>query len=358
MIPTAGQSVLPEPVAARRDGVASPIVVENLSKTYRDGWIFRKKFPALTQVSLTVNRGEVFGLLGPNGAGKTTLLKILLGIISKSGGNARLLGRPAGSRLGRAHVGYLPEQLRIPRHLTGYTALDYYGRLSGMASSRIRQKRDSLLEFVGLAGRGADRITKYSKGMLQRLGLAQALLHDPQLLILDEPTDGLDPGARAEMRQLMQQMGQRGVTIFLNSHLLQEVEMVCDRVAILHRGHLHYCGGVREIGEFLKRGTRDAGIVVHLVLDGDVAAIRDALAGASGSDEPAADIQPNADGLVAISRRFASQDDIDRTVDRLRAASVSLLRLTREAINLEQAFLQIVSRAETARKDGAEPRKG
>ena len=171
------------------------IQVHELSKTYRDGWIFGKKFPALNQVSLEVGRGQIFGLLGPNGAGKTTFLKILLGIIGKTSGKASLLNYPAGDRKGRQRVGFLPEQLRIPRHLSGFTALEYYGNLQNVPTSTIREKRDRLLDFVGLAGRGQDRVTKYSKGMLQRLGLAQALLHEPDLLVLDEPTDGLDPGA-------------------------------------------------------------------------------------------------------------------------------------------------------------------
>ncbi|MGI9515927.1 MAG: ABC transporter ATP-binding protein, partial [Pirellulaceae bacterium] len=224
---------MPDPPSQIDDPMATPqgqstIEVRELSKTYTSGLIFRKKFPALHRVSFDVGRGEVFGLLGPNGAGKTTFLKILLGIISKSGGDASLLGFAAGNRRGRRNVGFLPEQLRFPRHLTGYTALEYYGNLHNKTSANVRDKRDELLDFVGLAGRGKDRVTKYSKGMLQRLGLAQALLNEPQLLVMDEPTDGLDPGARAEMRTLMQELRNRGVTIFLNSHLLQEVELVCD----------------------------------------------------------------------------------------------------------------------------------
>ena len=142
------------------------ITVRQLSKTYRDGLIFRKKFPALKQVSFEVGKGEIFGLLGPNGAGKTTFLKILLGIIRKTSGDATLLGHPAGGRRGRRRVGYLPEQLRIPRHLTAYNALQYYGNLSDVTNSKIRSKQDQLLNFVGLEGRGKDRITKYSKGCL------------------------------------------------------------------------------------------------------------------------------------------------------------------------------------------------
>src|SRR4051794_40974876 len=175
----------------------------DLSKTYRDGWFGQRAIPALAGVTLSVPRGEIFGLLGPNGAGKTTLIKILLGLVNKSGGDAGLLGRPAGDRKARRHIGYLPEHHRIPHHLTGNTALEYYGSLSNMPMSAIRRRQPELLEMVGLARWGKTLVRKYSKGMLQRLGLAQAMMHDPELLILDEPTDGVDPVGRAEIRDIL-----------------------------------------------------------------------------------------------------------------------------------------------------------
>ena len=318
------------------------IAVKDLSKTYRDGLIFRKKFRALHQVSFEVDRGQIFGLLGPNGAGKTTFLKIMLGIIRKTSGQATLLDHPAGNRKGRQRVGYLPEQLRIPRHLTGYTALDYYGNLSNVPSSTVREKRDGLLAFVGLDGRGKDRVTKYSKGMLQRLGLAQALLHDPQLLVLDEPTDGLDPGARAEMRTLMQKLRDQGVTIFLNSHLLQEVEMVCDRVAILNRGNLRYCGAVEEIGEFVRSQTGGQDGSITLELGGNQTKVLAALGPPQDGQFEMLGCE-STQSRVVVRARFDHQDAIDAAVDRLRAADISLLRLNREATTLEDAFLQIVA---------------
>ncbi len=322
----------------------SAISVQELSKTYRDGLFGRRKFEALKNVSFDVHRGEVFGLLGPNGAGKTTFLKILLGIIRKSRGTASMLGQPAGSRVGRKRVGYLPEQLRIPRHLTGHTALDYYGRLNGMAISEIKSKRGELLEFVGLGGRGADRTSKYSKGMLQRLGLAQALLHQPDLLVLDEPTDGLDPSARAEMRSLMQDLRSRGVTIFLNSHLLQEVEMVCDRVAILDRGNLRYCGQVKDIGSFVHQGDINT-FQVHFDLGSDEPGVRNALAGPGPNNSAPPEImsQETQDSGTRLLVRFTSQSEVDDALDRLRAAKISVLGLVRETTTLEQAFLHIVA---------------
>ena len=322
----------------------SAITVHDLSKTYRDGWFGSRKFEALKRVSFNVNRGEVFGLLGPNGAGKTTFLKILLGVIRKSNGSASMLGQPAGSRVGRKRVGYLPEQLRIPRHLTGYTALDYYGRLNGLTSSTIKSKRGELLEFVGLGGRGADRTSKYSKGMLQRLGLAQALLHDPDLLVLDEPTDGLDPSARAEMRTLMQDLRTRGVTIFLNSHLLQEVEMVCDRVAILDRGNLRYCGLVKDIGGFInKDDIKTFQVIFELECDEMSACqvMSDVIAAASEAAEILSSASRDTGTTLVV--RFTSQVDVDAAIDQLRTANISILGLVREKTTLEQAFLHIVA---------------
>lgn len=317
------------------------IQVHELSKTYRDGWIFGKKFPALNQVSLEVGRGQIFGLLGPNGAGKTTFLKILLGIIGKTSGKASLLNYPAGDRKGRQRVGFLPEQLRIPRHLSGFTALEYYGNLQNVPTSTIREKRDRLLDFVGLAGRGQDRVTKYSKGMLQRLGLAQALLHEPDLLVLDEPTDGLDPGARAEMRSMMQDLRDKGATIFLNSHLLQEVEMVCDRVAILNKGQLRYCGPVDQIGDFVRRQSGEGRPNVTLEVAGDEATVLQALGAPQEGNFEVLGCESN-NARVILNTRFADQEAVDRAVDRIRGQGLSLIRLTRQETTLEDAFLQIV----------------
>ncbi len=315
------------------------ITVRQLSKTYRDGLIFRKKFPALKQVSFEVGKGEIFGLLGPNGAGKTTFLKILLGIIRKTSGDATLLGHPAGGRRGRRRVGYLPEQLRIPRHLTAYNALQYYGNLSDVTNSKIRSKQDQLLNFVGLEGRGKDRITKYSKGMLQRLGLAQALLHDPVLLILDEPTDGLDPGARAEMRQLMHDLRDQGATIFLNSHLLQEVEMVCDRVAILNKGNLRYCGPVDQIGSFVRNQPGDNQLSLYLELLGDPTDIKPLLESASGK---IVNLESSTERTYC-SISMKDQSALDQLVDQLRQKKISIVKVNPESTSLEDAFLQIVA---------------
>jgi ABC-2 type transport system ATP-binding protein len=318
----------------------SPAVdVANLGKQYRDGLLGRRRIDALDGVSLSVERGEIFGLLGPNGAGKTTLIKVLLGIVSASRGEAALLGMPGGSRAARKHVGYLPENHRIPRHHTGNSALAFFGSLSGLSGAEVRARRDPLLKAVGMQDWGRTPIRKYSKGMLQRLGLAQAMLHDPQLLILDEPTDGVDPVGRSEMRAILQGLKAAGKTIFINSHLLQEVELVCDRVAILDRGKVLYQGRIAELTRH--RG----GSQVRIGVAGTEAAVRAALADAGGSEAGGADIRRIGPDQFEVLLRETDQAAIDRTVDRLRSQSLSLVSMTRNAQTLEEAFLDILQQA-------------
>ena len=328
------------------DGPA--IETDSLSKTYSQGLIFKQRHVALQTVSLTVNRGEIFGLLGPNGAGKTTFLKLMLGIIRKTSGQASLLGHPAGSRQGRKLVGYLPEHLRVPAHLTGYQALEFFGNLSNVPTRVVREKRGPLLETVGLADRAKDNVKQYSKGMLQRLGLAQALLHDPELLVLDEPTDGLDPKARAEMRQIIRNLQDKGVTIFLNSHLLQEVEMICQRVAVLDKGQLRYCGSVDSIGEFAAANGQanitgaDASLTesqvgkIEFEVLGDLETIKQCFStnavitgGAAG--KPTTVVAPIVD-----------QATTDAWVDALRQAGISIVAMQPRRVSLEDAFLTLV----------------
>ncbi|MBX3417749.1 MAG: ABC transporter ATP-binding protein [Pirellulaceae bacterium] len=319
--------------------VANAVEVQQLGKTYRDGLFGRRAFKALTNVTLTVSQGEVFGLLGPNGAGKTTLLKILLGIIQKTSGSATMLGLPAGGRAVRSHVGYLPEHLRIPGHHTVLSALDLYGSLSNLSGREIRLRRDPIIEMVGLKGRDKEPIKKFSKGMLQRLGLAQALLVQPKLMILDEPTDGLDPRGRAEMRALITKMKVDGVTVFLNSHILQEVELVCDRVAILDRGHLKFCGSVKETGQVMRQSTF---ISLDVVVNGEPLAVKTACSGF--------DVQQSAtlpDQQIEINFRLGDQEEIDRLVDQLRQHHISIVSLKRKQASLEEAFLAILGKSES-----------
>lgn len=236
------------------DYTLSIIRLNVLSKTYRIGGLHRREIEAVRGVTLSVEAGEVFGLLGPNGAGKTTLVKLLVSIIFPTGGTAYLFGHPIGSETIRQNIGYLPEQLRFPADFSAVETLVFLGCFHGLYGQRAKERAVDLLRLVGLKGWENVKIRKYSKGMLQRLGIAQALLHEPELLILDEPTDGVDPIGRKEIRDLLLEVHRRGTTIFLNSHLLSEVETICDRVAFLDRGQLLKTATVSEItsgsGEF------------------------------------------------------------------------------------------------------------
>lgn len=316
----------------------SPLIdVCDVRKTYRDGFLWGKRVEALRGVSLQVGRGEIFGLLGPNGAGKTTLIKILLGIVRKSAGEARLLGRPVGLAVSRRKIGYLPEGHRFPRHLTGRTALEYYGSLSGLSVSEIRRRRSDVLEIVGLGEWGRTSVRKYSKGMLQRLGLAQAMLHDPELLILDEPTDGVDPVGRKEMREVLKRLKAEGRTIFINSHLLQEIELVCDRVAILDHGQLRRVGKIAEI-------TERAGTEVAFTLAGMPETVRNAVA-----EKEIVSCDHLADGQFQLIVKVVDQAAVDGWIDLLRAAGIGIHAMVRRRLTLEQAFLELVKEQQAAR---------
>ncbi|MBI2862666.1 MAG: ABC transporter ATP-binding protein [Chloroflexi bacterium] len=202
---------------------------------------------ALADLTLTVEEGEVFGFLGPNGAGKTTAMKLLLGLAHPTAGEAWLLGRPPSTREARQQVGFLPEHFRFHEWLRAKEFLDLHGRLYGMPLERRRRRVAEVLEWVGLAERANDQLHAFSKGMLQRIGIAQAMLNEPRLLFLDEPTSGLDPLGRREVRELIRKLKAQGVTVFLNSHLLSEVELVCDRVAIVNRGQVVRLGPLLEL---------------------------------------------------------------------------------------------------------------
>ncbi len=205
----------------------------NIVKTYGRG---TKAVHALRGVSLSVAQGEIFGLLGKNGAGKTTYIKCMLGIVFLNSGEGTLLGYPFGSVRAKEKIGYLPENHRYPLYLTGEQVLAYFGKLSGIAQPVLGKRIDETLSIVGMTEWRKTKVRKYSKGMMQRLGLAQALINDPQLILLDEPTDGVDPVGRKEIREVLIRLKNEGKTIFLNSHLLSEVERISDRVAIMDHG--------------------------------------------------------------------------------------------------------------------------
>jgi ABC-2 type transport system ATP-binding protein len=221
----------------------------NLRKVYRTGFWLNQKNESLKDCSIEVYRGETFGLLGPNGAGKTTLLKTLLGIVRPTAGRAVLLDRPIGDRQVKNRIGYLPENAYYYDYLTAWELLDFVGGLFEIPN-RLRQQRiHQLLDLVGLAKTAAKKkqLRKYSKGMVQRVGIAQALINDPEIVFLDEPMSGLDPLGRYQVREIILSLKQQGKTIFFNSHILADVEKICDRVAILALGDLIAYGSLEEL---------------------------------------------------------------------------------------------------------------
>ncbi|MDZ7816604.1 MAG: ABC transporter ATP-binding protein [Planctomycetota bacterium] len=221
------------------------IEIDNVHKVYSG---FSQKVHALKGVSLSVEEGSVFGLLGPNGAGKTTLLKLILGLMRPTSGNLDVFGGDTGKPGNRKHFGYLPENHKFPNYMKGADILRIYAGLSGMPASEANERIPAMMQKVGLDEKVLKmKVKKYSKGMQQRLGLAQALIHRPKVVFLDEPTDGIDPVGKVQMRRIMKQARDEGTTLFINSHLLAEVEAVCDRVAILNHGRLSWQGAVRDI---------------------------------------------------------------------------------------------------------------
>jgi ABC-2 type transport system ATP-binding protein len=281
------------------------IEADGLTKIYRSLWR-RREIRALDGVSLEVKRGTTFGLLGPNGAGKTTFVKLVLSAMHATAGGARVFGRNVWETEARRPIGYLPENHRFPTYMTGAGMLDFYGALSGM-DSRIRKKRiPELLALVELERWGDVRLGKYSKGMLQRVGLAQALMHSPELLILDEPSDGVDPLGRRHIREILRALEEKGVTVFINSHLLVEVELFCREVAILHRGKVALTGKVKDL-------TAGKGYRLS----------------ATGRDG-------------AVELQFADREELNQAIDRLRADGAEIESVTPTTSTLEEVFLRTV----------------
>jgi ABC-2 type transport system ATP-binding protein len=228
--------------------IAGEVVVEarNLSKVYRDFW-GRSKKTALKPLDLDIRRGEIFGLLGPNGSGKTTTLKLLLGLIFPTSGEALMFGRPATDVTKNGRLGYLPEESYLYKFLDAEETLDFYGRLFGMPPAERQRRAAALIEMVGLSRDRKRQLREYSKGMTRRIGVAQALINDPELVLLDEPTSGLDPIGTREMKDLIIDLKHRGKTVIMCSHLLADVEDVCDRIAVLHQGELKELGRVDDL---------------------------------------------------------------------------------------------------------------
>jgi ABC-2 type transport system ATP-binding protein len=228
--------------------MAGEVVIQtrNLTKIYRDFW-GRKKVRALNSLSLEVHKGEVFGLLGPNGSGKTTTLKLLLGLLFPTEGDVTILGRPATDVTKNERIGYLPEESYLYRFLNAEETLDFYGRLFNMPASVRKERAKSLIERVGLTHARRRQLKEYSKGMTRRIGLAQALINEPELILLDEPTSGLDPLGSRDMKDMIVKLKEEGKTVLMCSHLLADVQDVCDRIAILDGGELKVLGKVSDL---------------------------------------------------------------------------------------------------------------
>ena len=222
------------------------IQIKNLTKIYRDFW-GRKKVRALNSLSLEVHKGEVFGLLGPNGSGKTTTMKLLLGLLFPTEGEINILGKPASDVSKNEWIGYLPEESYLYRFLNAEETLDFYGRLFDMSAQQRKERANQLIELVGLQNARKRQLKEYSKGMTRRIGLAQALINDPDLILLDEPTSGLDPLGSRDMKDLIVKLRDQGKTVVMCSHLLADVQDVCDRIAILYAGELKELGSVEDL---------------------------------------------------------------------------------------------------------------
>jgi len=284
---------------------------------------------ALRGVNIQVGRGEIFGLLGPNGAGKSTLVKIMMTVVRPTHAIGTILGRPLGHRGKLAVTGYLPEDHRFPGYLTGTTLLDYYAALARVPRDVRRRRAGALLERVGMSKWADTRIDKYSKGMLQRLGIAQALMNDPELVVLDEPTDGLDPVGRRDVRNLLIELREKGTTVFLNSHLLSELEMVCDRVAILVEGLVARQGTLSELTEHTIEYK------ITCATDAGPAAAKLATVGA------------RTDGRL-VTLPGHDIDKVNQVVDCLREAGVAIEAIVPQRFSLEDILVEVMGGADQA----------
>jgi ABC-2 type transport system ATP-binding protein len=316
--------------AIRETHVEYAIEAHALSKTYSG------RIHALKALDLRVRTGSCFGLLGPNGAGKSTLVKTLLSIVHASSGSARLLGRNIDDPAARRSVGYLPEGHRFPPYLTGRGVCRYFGQLAGFSGMELERDIDAKLALVSMADWAETKITKYSKGMLQRLGLAQAMLGNPALLFLDEPTDGVDPVGRVELRDVIRTIQKAGTTIFLNSHLLSEVEEICDEVAILNRGAIVQQGSVRAITASV--ASRGGNCLVTFTTSPIPAHVLNRIpAGATALDEQR-----------GFQVSLESQAGISALVDMLRHADVAIFGIEQARVDLEEAFIELIKSPPTA----------
>ncbi len=295
------------------------IDIHDVWKTYRGG------VQALGGISLQVPQGQIFGFLGPNGAGKSTLVKVLTSIVKPNKCQGTMLGMPIGHKPTLAKVGYLPEHARFPEYLKGREVIQYVAGLSGVPKSRARVKADELLELVGMSDWANKKMGTYSKGMKQRIGLAQALVNDPEIVFLDEPTDGVDPRGRKEMRDVLEKMRDQGRTVFINSHLLGELEMICDSVAIMDRGTLVTQGSIAELTAKSQR--------IELDYQGSLSPDLTQRLHSMGAE--------SAQQTLTIYQK--SIPEVQSIIDALRKEQVTIARVQEVRQNLEDFFISSVS---------------
>lgn len=308
------------------------IHVSGLSKIYKSPFSSRS-VNALKNLDLTVDPGEIFGLLGPNGAGKTTLVKILLSVVHPTAGNAKLYGKPVSDPQARKRIGFLPENHRFPDFLTANQMLDLYGQLAGVSSADRKERIPRLLGLVNMSEWGTTKIRKYSKGMMQRVGIAQALINDPDLIFLDEPTDGVDPIGRREIRDILHVLKEEGKTIFLNSHLLSEVEQMCTKVVILHKG------------EKVQEGTVDDLTRTETHFDLYTTPVPAPLMHELKADYAFALInaQDRKEDLAHYRLDSPNRTDLNKLIDTLRQANVEIDEVRPFRKSLEERFVEVVN---------------
>ncbi len=308
----------------------SIIETQNLSKEYTARFS-KQKVNALNNFSFNVDEGEIFGLLGPNGAGKTTLIKILLAITFQTSGSAKIFGMDAKDSRWKKNVGYLPENHKFPSYLTGEQVLGYYGELSGMKRDSVMSKKIyEMLGLMNLTQWRKTKIKKYSKGMMQKLGLAQSMLSNPKLIFLDEPTDGVDPIGRKEIRDILHELKSKGTTIFLNSHLLSEVEMICDRVAILNKGDLIKEGNVHDLTQAENIFMIHTSEAINPDVKQKISLI-DANAGIG-------------DNEIHTETDIAK---LNKIIDLLRTNNISIKTINQKTSTLEELFINVIKKDNT-----------
>src|SRR4030095_9932049 len=319
--------------------MAPVIEAEGLRKVYKSRFGTRR-VSALDGIDLAVAPGEVFGLLGPNGAGKTTTVKILLGLTHPTAGSARLFGIPVAHPESRRRVGYLPEGHRFPGYLTARQTLSIFGGMSGMNRAAVRSRIPDLLARVRLSEWADVRVKKFSKGMTQRLGLAAALVHDPDVLLLDEPTDGVDPVGRREIRDLLQDEARRGKAILLNSHLLSEIERMCDRVAVLRSGKVVAEGRIEDLTAAGER--RPSADVPYDRGSATVGGSHYRLVAGGGDDKLLRAFRETGASIERVNGHFdlTARDlgHLNALVDRLRASGAALPELSTARLSLGDGF--------------------